>query len=92
MSRPAFIEFRPYGDPKRLEWLLVQATAFKAGGAALTGVVNHTLAASEEALLAAVNDGLLLLIGFAIVAGATSVFRASPPALKAAALLSDFHG
>ena len=46
--------------------------------AALTGVVNHTLAASEEALLAAVSDGLLLLIGFAIVAGATSVFRAAP--------------
>ena len=54
---------------------------------ALAGVGNRTLAASEEALLGAVNDGLLLLVGFAIVAGVTSVFRASPraPALKAAA-------
>jgi len=31
MSQPAFTEFRPYGGPKRLEWLLVQATASKAG-------------------------------------------------------------
>jgi len=32
MSQPAFIEIRPpYGGPKRLEWLLVQATAFNAG-------------------------------------------------------------
>jgi len=59
--------------------------------AALTGVGDRTLAAPEEALLAVVSDGLLLLIGFAIVAGATSMFRASPPALKAA-WASDFHG
>ena len=53
--------------------------------AALTGVGDRTLAAPREALLAVVSDGLLLLVGFAIVAGATSVFRASPPALKSAA-------
>jgi MFS family permease len=54
---------------------------------ALTGVGNRTLAAPEEALFGAVKDGLLLLVGFAIVAGATSVFRAvlRPPALKAVA-------
>jgi hypothetical protein len=54
---------------------------------ALTGVGNRTLAASEEALLGAVNDGFLLLVVFAIVAGVTSVFGASPraPALKAVA-------
>jgi EmrB/QacA subfamily drug resistance transporter len=55
--------------------------------AALTGIGDRTLAASAEALLGAANDGLLLLIGFAIFAGATSVFRTLPcaPALKAAA-------
>ena len=55
--------------------------------AVLTGVGNRTLAAPEEALFGAVKDGLLLLVGFAIVAGATSVFRAvlRPPALKAVA-------
>src|SRR6516225_11073949 len=31
MSQPTFIEFRHYGGPKRLEWLLVQAAAFNAG-------------------------------------------------------------
>ena len=53
----------------------------------LSGVGNHTLAASGEALLGAVNDGLLLLVGFAIVAGVTSVFRGPTrtPALKTAA-------
>jgi hypothetical protein len=45
------------------------------------------LAAREEAVLGAVNDGLLLLVAFAVIAGATSVLRAPPrsPALKAAA-------
>jgi EmrB/QacA subfamily drug resistance transporter len=53
----------------------------------LSGVGNHTLTASEEAVLGAVSDGLLLLTAFAVVAGATSVLRAPPrtPALKAAA-------
>jgi len=53
----------------------------------LSGIGNRTLTASGEAVLGAVNDGLLLLVGFAIVAGVTSVFRGPPraPALKAAA-------
>jgi hypothetical protein len=56
-------------------------------------VGNRKLAASEEALLAAVSDGLLLLVGLAIVAGVTSVFRASPraPAFRAAAGIWDDH-
>jgi MFS family permease len=55
--------------------------------AALTGVGDRTLAAREEAVLGAVSDGLLLLVAFAVIAGATSVLRAPPrtPALKAAA-------
>jgi MFS family permease len=53
----------------------------------LSGVGNRTLTASGEAVLGAVNDGLLLLVGFAIVAGVTSVFRGPPrvSALKTAA-------
>jgi hypothetical protein len=45
------------------------------------------LTASEDALLAAVKDGLLLLAAFAVIAGVTSVLRAPPraPAVKAAA-------
>ena len=55
--------------------------------AAATGIGDRTLAASEDALLAAVSDGLLLLAAFAVIAGVTSVFRVPPraPALKAAA-------
>src|SRR5262245_18276790 len=54
---------------------------------ALTGVGNRTLTAPEEALLGAVNDGLLLLPAFAFLAGLTSVLRAPPrtPASKAVA-------
>jgi hypothetical protein len=54
---------------------------------ALTGVGNRTLTAREAALLGTVSDGLLLLVDFAIVAGITLVFRASPraPALKVTA-------
>ena len=92
MSQPAFIEFRPYGDPKRLEWLLVQAAAFNAGArgdARNTDVTPATIAKPtssrspsftepSSASSDAVSDGLLLLVGFAIVAGATSVFRAAP--------------
>jgi MFS family permease len=55
--------------------------------AAATGIGDRTLAAAEDALLAAVSDGLLLLAAFAVIAGVTSVFRVPPraPALKAAA-------
>ena len=55
--------------------------------AAATGIGDRTLTASEDALLAAVKDGLLLLAAFATIAGVTSVLRAPPraPAVKAAA-------
>jgi hypothetical protein len=55
--------------------------------AAATGIGDRTLAVSEEALLGAATDGLLLLAGFSVIAGATSVLRAPPgaPAVKAAA-------
>jgi len=55
--------------------------------AALTGIGDRTLAAREEAVLGGVSDALLLLVAFAVIAGATSVLRAPPaaPALKAAA-------
>ena len=55
--------------------------------AALTGVGDRTFAAREEAVLGGVSDALLLLVAFAVIAGATSVLRAPPaaPALKAAA-------
>jgi EmrB/QacA subfamily drug resistance transporter len=45
--------------------------------AAATGIGDRTLAASEDALLAAVKDGLLLLAAFAVIAGVTSVLRSS---------------
>jgi Na+/melibiose symporter-like transporter len=48
---------------------------------ALTGVGNRTLTAPREALLGAVNDGLLLLGAFAFLAGLTSVLRAPPRTL-----------
>jgi MFS family permease len=55
--------------------------------AAATGIGDRTLAASEDALLAAVSDGLLLLAAFAVIAGVTSILRAPPraPAVRAAA-------
>jgi EmrB/QacA subfamily drug resistance transporter len=55
--------------------------------AAATGIGDRTLAVSEEALLGAVTDGLLLLAVFAVIAGITSVLRGPPraPVLKAAA-------
>src|SRR5215467_1754685 len=55
--------------------------------AAATGIGDRTLTASEDVLLAAAKDGLLLLAAFAVIAGVTSVLRAPPraPALKAAA-------
>jgi hypothetical protein len=55
--------------------------------AAATGIGDRTLAASEDALLAAASDGLLLLAAFAVIAGVTSVLRVPPHALalKAAA-------
>ena len=54
--------------------------------AVLTGIGDRTLGASEQALLSGVNDGLWLLIAFAVVAIVTSVLRAPPraPALEAA--------
>jgi EmrB/QacA subfamily drug resistance transporter len=48
--------------------------------AAATGIGDRTLTASEDALLAAVKDGLLLLTVFAVTAGLTSVLRAPPRA------------
>jgi MFS family permease len=55
--------------------------------AAATGIGDRTLAVSEDALLAGVKDGLVLLAAFALTAGITSVLRAPPraPAVKAAA-------
>ena len=55
--------------------------------AAATGIGDRTLAVSEDALLTAVKDGVLLLAAFAVIAGVTSVLRAPPraPAEKAAA-------
>ena len=54
--------------------------------AALTGIGHTTLGAPREALLAAVNDGLWLLIAFAAIAGAVSVLRGRPhgPVVKPA--------
>ena len=55
--------------------------------AAATGIGDRTLAISEDALLAGVKDGLVLLAAFALTAGVTSVLRTPPraPAVRAAA-------
>jgi hypothetical protein len=54
---------------------------------ALTGTGDHTVHASQQALLAAVDHGLLLLIALAAAAGVTAILRAPPSAAarKAAA-------
>jgi hypothetical protein len=41
----------------------------------LTGTGDRTLAASEQALLGAVNDGLMMLAAFAVIAGFASLLR-----------------
>jgi hypothetical protein len=43
-----------------------------------TGINGHTLGVAEPALLAAVCDVLLMLAGFAIIAGAASLLRSGP--------------
>jgi EmrB/QacA subfamily drug resistance transporter len=59
------------------------ASAVLSWRVAALGVGDRTLAAREEAVLGGVSDGLLLLLAFSIIAGATSMLRT--PALKAAA-------
>jgi EmrB/QacA subfamily drug resistance transporter len=41
----------------------------------LTGMGDRTLAASEQALLGAVNDGLVMLVAFAVIAGSALLLR-----------------
>jgi EmrB/QacA subfamily drug resistance transporter len=49
--------------------------------ATLTGTGDTTLSASNQALLGAVTDALLLLVAFAAIAGVTSIVRAPPAAV-----------
>jgi hypothetical protein len=52
--------------------------------ATLTGSGQNTLGVSRDHLLAAGRDVILLLVAFAIVAGAVSLLRSSPKPLAPA--------